>query len=79
MPTRTCSKRYWAPSGLAELDPFDIVQLAAVIRACRAARSLSAAGRALFAKSRARKASANDADRLRKYLARFDLDWADMH
>lgn len=26
--------------------------------------------------SRARRTSANDADRLRKYLARFSLDWA---
>jgi len=49
--------------------------LAAVIRACRACPNLSAAGRRLFAASRADKASTNDADRLRKYLARFDLDW----
>jgi transcriptional regulatory protein RtcR len=58
------------------LDVFDRVQLAAVIRACRQSRSLSAAGRQLFAASRAGKASQNDADRLRKYLARFGLDWA---
>ncbi len=37
--------------------------------------SLSAAGRALFAASRGQKASVNDADRLRKYLARFGLEW----
>ena len=59
----------------AALDLFDRVQLAAVIRICRDHSSLSTAGRALFAASRAQKASANDADRLRKYLARFDLDW----
>jgi transcriptional regulatory protein RtcR len=58
------------------LDEFDRVQLAAVIRACRDSGSLSAAGRRLFAASRAEKTSANDADRLRKYLARFGLDWA---
>lgn len=57
-------------------DEFDRAQLAAVIRACRADPSLSAAGRRLFAASRAEKTSQNDADRLRKYLARFDLDWA---
>ncbi len=34
-----------------------------------------AAGRTLFARSRAKKQSANDADRLRKYLARFGLTW----
>jgi transcriptional regulatory protein RtcR len=59
----------------AAVDPFDRVQLAHVVRACRAAPSLSEAGRALFAASRRRKTSANDADRLRKYLARFGLDW----
>lgn len=57
-------------------DAFDRVQLAAVIRACRQSSSLSAAGRQLFAASRAGKANPNDADRLRKYLARFGLDWA---
>jgi transcriptional regulatory protein RtcR len=58
------------------LDEFDRAQLAAVIRACRDSASLSAAGRRLFAVSRAEKASQNDADRLRKYLSRFGLDWA---
>jgi transcriptional regulatory protein RtcR len=58
-----------------ELDPFDRVQLAEVLRVCRASRSLSEAGRALFAASRAKKSSTNDADRLRKYLARFGLSW----
>jgi transcriptional regulatory protein RtcR len=29
----------------------------------------------LFDRSRERKKVANDADRLRKYLARFDLEW----
>ena len=60
---------------LAAIDPFDRVQLAETIRVCRKSRSLSEAGRTLFAASRARRSSANDADRLRKYLARFDLDW----
>ena len=57
------------------LDRFDRVQLADVLAVCRASPSLSAAGRALFARSRAKKQSANDADRLRKYLARFELTW----
>jgi transcriptional regulatory protein RtcR len=64
------------PNALAELDPFDRVQLAEVVRVCRRSRSLSEAGRILFSASRARRTSSNDADRLRKYLARFDLDWA---
>jgi transcriptional regulatory protein RtcR len=62
-----------------ELDRFDRVQLAEVVRTCRRARSLSEAGRALFAASRARKSSTNDADRLRKYLARFGLDYERLH
>jgi len=60
---------------LAGLDRFDRVQLADVVTVCRASPSLSAAGRTLFAASRAAKATPNDADRLRKYLARFGLDW----
>lgn len=58
-----------------EIDPFDLVQLAAVIRTCRTSASLSDAGRRLFAVSRAKRTSQNDSDRLRKYLARFDLTW----
>jgi len=61
---------------VAEIDPFDRVQLAETIRVCRASRSLSEAGRTLFSASRARRATTNDADRLRKYLARFDIDWS---
>jgi transcriptional regulatory protein RtcR len=60
----------------ADLDPFDRVQLAEVIRVCRASRSLSEAGRSLFSASRGKKTSVNDADRLRKYLAKLDLDWS---
>ncbi|HYW16943.1 MAG TPA: RNA repair transcriptional activator RtcR [Allosphingosinicella sp.] len=66
------------PARLEEIDPFDRVQLAEVIRTCRRSRSLSEAGRALFSASRSRRTSANDADRLRKYLQRFGLDWASL-
>ncbi|GAB7129017.1 RNA repair transcriptional activator RtcR [Silvimonas sp. JCM 19000] len=60
----------------ARLDLFDRAQLDTVLRVCRQASSLSEAGRMLFAVSREDKKQANDADRLRKYLARFDLTWA---
>ncbi len=60
---------------LAHIDLFDVAQLAAVVRVCRESKSLSAAGRTLFAASRAAKSSTNDADRLKKYLARFGLMW----
>ena len=61
---------------LGLIDPFDRVQLAYTVEVCRRCGSLSAAGRRLFAASRELRKSTNDADRLRKYLARFDLDWA---
>ncbi len=58
-----------------DLDLFDRLQLREVITVCRRCRSLSEAGRQLFAASRSKRASTNDADRLRKYLARYDLNW----
>ena len=60
----------------AGIDLFDQVQLALVIRTCRDSATLSEAGRRLFAATRGQRKTANDADRLRKYLARFALDWA---
>jgi transcriptional regulatory protein RtcR len=80
-------RRQWRPSEAAsplqavlgedavELDRFDRVQLEDVLRVCAASSSLSQAGRMLFAVSRTQRSSTNDADRLRKYLARFGLDW----
>ncbi|MBM4297402.1 MAG: AAA family ATPase [Deltaproteobacteria bacterium] len=58
-----------------EIDLFDRIQLTGVIQVCRDSKTLSDAGRKLFGNSRNRKATANDADRLRKYLARFGLEW----
>jgi transcriptional regulatory protein RtcR len=57
------------------LDLFDRCQLNTVVKICREAGTLSDAGRKLFAVSRTGKKQANDADRLRKYLARFGLDF----
>lgn len=62
----------------ATLDRFDRLQLAGVLRICHQARTLSDAGRLLFAASRQQKKTTNDADRLRKYLARFGLDWSQL-
>ncbi|MFN0053185.1 MAG: RNA repair transcriptional activator RtcR [Planctomycetales bacterium] len=61
---------------LSRLDLFDRMQLEAVLQICRASQSLSEAGRTLFAVSRQDKKQPNDADRLRKYLARFGVDWS---
>jgi transcriptional regulatory protein RtcR len=72
------ASRVLGPKKAAALDRFDRVQLDEVLRVCRGAASLSAAGRILFAASRAARSSVNDADRLRKYLARFGLSFADV-
>ena len=61
---------------LKELDLFDRAQLAFVVDVCRHSRSLSDAGRTLFGASRTRKTFSNDADRLRKYLARFGVEFS---
>jgi transcriptional regulatory protein RtcR len=61
------------------LDLFDAMQLKAVIGICRRSKSLSDAGRKLFAVSRSAKEKPNDADRLKKYLAKFSLSWDGLH
>jgi transcriptional regulatory protein RtcR len=66
-------ERLLESSRVSALDRFDRIQLEEVVRVCRTARSLSEAGRVLFAASRATRATTNDADRLRKYLARYGL------
>ena len=63
---------------LAPIDLFDRVQLEHVLAVCRESASLSDAGRKLFAVSRQGKKQSNDADRLRKYLARFDIEWSEV-
>ena len=60
------------------LDLFDRIQLQHVIAECRRHPNMAAAGRALFNVSRLERATANDSDRLRKYLQRFGLTWADI-
>jgi len=71
--------RFLTMRQLEEIDLFDRAQLAFVIGVCKRSRSLSEAGRTLFSASRARKSLSNDADRLRKYLARFGLEFAGLH
>jgi transcriptional regulatory protein RtcR len=66
------------PVRASGLDLFDRAQLSAVVDVCRRSRSLSEAGRELYAASRAKKKTANDADRLKKYLARFGIEWSDL-
>ncbi|OCG24044.1 transcriptional regulator [Gilliamella sp. HK2] len=58
-----------------EIDEFDRYQLEKVIEICQKSSCLSEAGRLLFAVSRIKKQRSNDADRLKKYLAKFGLNW----
>lgn len=60
------------------LDRFEKVQLADVLKVCKASKSMSEAGRKVFAVSRTKKRKANDADRLRKYLSRYNIKWDDL-
>ena len=60
----------------ADVDEFDLYQLEGVLNICQTSNSLSEAGRKLFAQSRQQKASTNDADRLKKYLTKFGVEWA---
>ena len=62
-------------AGVAGLDPFDRVQLAYVVVVCQRSKTLSDAGREIFAVSRSKRAVTNDADRLKKYLAKFGLNF----
>ena len=63
---------------LDAIDDFDKAQLAYVLGVCTESSSLSDAGRKLYNVSRERRATTNDADRLRKYLAKFEISWADL-
>jgi transcriptional regulatory protein RtcR len=60
---------------MAQIDQFDQLQLRAVLTVCRQSNSLSDAGRKLFNVSRDARSVVNDADRLRKYLSKFGLNW----
>lgn len=56
-----------------ELDLFDRLQLEIVLSVCKESKNISDAGRKLFSKSRDKRKSVNDSDRLRKYLTKFGI------
>ena len=63
---------------LADIDRFERVQLAEVIRVCRTSKSLAEAGRTLFNVSRTQRASNNDSHRLRVYLQKYGLSFNEL-
>ncbi|MEM9827309.1 MAG: RNA repair transcriptional activator RtcR [Planctomycetota bacterium] len=64
---------------LDAIDRIDRVTLSEVLRVCGRSDSLAQAGRCLYQASRREKQKPNDSDRLRKYLAKFDLCWNRQH
>ena len=74
-PQNDILREFFNDEALAQIDPFDQPQLAAVIKTCRESKNLAEAGRKLFCASRKNKKVSNDSDRLRKYLAKFELSW----
>ena len=58
-----------------KFDRFELAQLREVVATCRASRNAAEAGKRLFAVSRLAKKTANDSDRLAKYLAKFGLSF----
>jgi transcriptional regulatory protein RtcR len=61
-----------------QLDRFEKVQLADVLKVCKESKNMSEAGRKVFAVSRKNKRKTNDSDRLRKYLAKYNIKWNDI-
>lgn len=67
--------RILGPEQMQQIDTFDQATLNQVLQTCAHSKSLAEAGRVLFNVSRKQKRTANDTDRLRKYLAKFGLSW----
>jgi transcriptional regulatory protein RtcR len=64
---------------IAQIDEFDRIQLQGVIEICQKSKSMADAGRRLFSVSREQRQSTNDSDRVKKYLAKFGLQWDDIN
>lgn len=62
-------------AGWADNDLFEKIQLEGVLRVCLQCSTRSKAGRALFARSRLEKNTADDTARLNKYLKAHGLTW----
>ncbi len=71
-------KQFLSAEAIAKIDIFDQAQLNTVLETCQKSRNLAEAGRVLFNVSRQNKASSNDSHRLKVYLQRFGLSFADI-
>jgi transcriptional regulatory protein RtcR len=70
--------KWLSETEVEQLDEFDKVQLCHVIQVCQKSATAAQASRQLFDKSRLRKQSQNDSHRLRTYLAKFGLSFAEL-
>ena len=64
---------------LEEIDVFDQLQLQQVISVCTTSKTLAEAGRTLYNVSRINRKSQNDSHRLKVYLAKFGLVFAELN
>ncbi|GAB2704926.1 RNA repair transcriptional activator RtcR [Aliiglaciecola aliphaticivorans] len=71
--------RYIDEEQLSIMDVFDQMQLKNVIQVCLSSTNLADAGRKLFNISRKNKSSSNDSHRLRVYLQKFGLSFAQLN
>ncbi len=69
------ARQVMSAAALAQVDQFDLVQLEAVLAVVGRTDNMAEAGRVLFAASRQTKDNPNDSDRVRKFLARWSLDY----
>lgn len=61
-----------------QLDVFEYTQLQQVVAVCKQSQTLAEAGRCLFNISRSLKSHCNDSHRLRQYLAKYKITFADI-
>ena len=66
-------------STIAEMDYYEQIKLAGVIKICQQSSSMAEAGRKLFNISRILKSSNNDSHRIKQILSRYDLDFKAIH
>lgn len=71
-------REYMAPEQINEMDLYDQLLLANVIRICRESSSIADAGRKLFNVSRTQKNSNNDTHRLKTMLGKFGLEFSSL-
>ena len=76
--SNTCVKAILSEAQARAEDSFELAQLECVLKTISKTSSMAEAGRVLFSASRLSKDNPNDSDRVRKFLARWSLDYKDV-